>query len=167
MSDKNNLLDLEAEFQALRDSAKTLQLATTDSNGLPLASYAPYVWFDQKYYLFLSELAKHTLNLIDNHKLSLLIIESEEGCRNLFARRRIVLQGEVVIIERKSSCYLKVISEFKQRFGEIIDVIEPLQDFHLFQVQPASGRFIRGFAQAFELSGPELNEIRHIDSSNS
>jgi putative heme iron utilization protein len=54
-------------------------------------------------------------------------------------------------------------TEFKNQFGNFIDVIEPLQDFHLFQINPQSGRFIRGFGQAYELTGPGLNEIKHID----
>ncbi len=56
---------------------------------------------------------------------------------------------------------------FRDRFGDFIDIIEPLQDFHLFKVCPHSGRFIRGFAQAFQLSGEGLNEITHINPDGS
>jgi len=41
-------------------------------------------------------------------------------------------------------------------------VIEPLQDFNLFQINAYKGRYIRGFAQAFELTGEGLNQIEHI-----
>jgi putative heme iron utilization protein len=155
---------VQEEFQQLRESLKTLQIATLDSDDQPLASYAPYVRLEQNYYLYLSELAKHTVNLIANGSVSLLLIESEENCRNLFARRRIVLQGEARIIERDLPLFTQVIAEFERQFGGIINVIEPLQDFHLFQINPVSGRFIRGFAEAFKISGPGLDVIEHISA---
>ena len=94
MTEQEQPTSVQEEFQQLRESLKTLQIATLDSDDQPLASYAPYVRLEQNYYLYLSELAKHTVNLIANGSVSLLLIESEENCRNLFARRRIVLQGE-------------------------------------------------------------------------
>lgn len=162
MTDQDTTTSVQEEFQELLESLKTLQLATLDSDGQPQASYAPYVRFEQKYYLYLSELAKHTANLIANGSVGLLLIESEENCRNLFARRRIILQGEARTIGRDSPLFTQVIAEFKRQFGGIINVIEPLQDFHLFQVKAVSGRFVRGFAEAFEMSGPGLDVIEHI-----
>ncbi|MFB3059313.1 MAG: pyridoxamine 5'-phosphate oxidase family protein [Gammaproteobacteria bacterium] len=154
---------IRQEFQALRDSLKTVQLATIDSDGNPQASYAPCVWIENDCYLYLSELARHTQNLIANPAISLLLIESEEKSKNLFSRRRIMLQGEVSTIGRDSNQFAIIMAEFKSRFGDFIDVIEPLQDFHLFQINPQSGRFIRGFAQAYDLVGPGLREFKHID----
>ena len=154
---------IRQEFQALRDSLETVQLATIDSDGNPLASYAPCVWIEDDCYLYLSELAGHTQNLIANPAISLLLIESEEKSNNLFARRRIILQGGVITIGRDSKRFTTVMAEFKRRFGDFIDVIEPLQDFHLFQINPQGGRFIRGLAQAYELVGPGLSEFKHID----
>ncbi len=74
-----------------------------------------------------------------------------------------MLQGEVSTIGRDSNQFAIIMAEFKSRFGDFIDVIEPLQDFHLFQINPQSGRFIRGFAQAYDLVGPGLGEFKHID----
>jgi len=162
VTDQDNSTSVQEEFEELRESLKTIQLATLDSDGQPQASYAPYVRVEGKYYLYLSDLAKHAANLIANRSVGLLLIESEENCRNLFARRRIVLQGEARTIERDSSLFTQVLAEFKGQFGGIIKVIEPLQDFHLFQVTPISGRFVRGFAEAFEMSGPGLEVIEHI-----
>jgi putative heme iron utilization protein len=159
--DDQNLL---REFQALRESLKTIQLATIGSDGNPEASYAPYVWIEKYCYLYLSELARHTRNLIANPAISLLLIEAEEKSNNLFARQRIILQGEVIRIDRESDQFQVVMADFKSQFGGFIDVIEPLQDFHLFQVKLQTGRFIRGFARAYDLVGPGLDEFKHIDT---
>ena len=153
---------IQQEIDTLRNSLKTVQLATTDVAGRPEASYAPYVWIEQACYLYLSELAGHTQNLLVNPDISLLFIEAEDKTRNLFARRRIILQGEVRTIGRDSTRFQEIMIQFKKRLGDFVNVIEPLQDFHLFQIKPQSGRFIRGFGQAFELTGPGLSEIKHI-----
>ncbi len=159
-SDEEKILE---ELQTLRESVKTVQLATNDTDGNPQASYAPYVWIEQACYLYLSELARHTRNLISNPAVSLLFIEAEQSSKNLFARRRIILRGKACKVARESHQFQRIMAEFKNRFGDFIDLIEPLQDFHLFRIDPQSGRFIRGFAQAFELTGPGLNKIEHID----
>ena len=157
---------LRQEFRALRDSLKTVQLATIGADGNPEASYAPYVWIESYYYLYLSNLARHTRNLIANPAIGLLLIEAEEKSSSLFARQRIILQAKVTRIDRDTDQFQLVMAGFKGQFGDFIDVIEPLQDFHLFQVKPQSGRFIRGLAQAYNLVGPELDGLKHIDTRN-
>jgi putative heme iron utilization protein len=159
-----NLESIQTEFHDLLANLKTVQLATIDNNNHPEASYTPYVEFESAYYLFISDLAKHTTNLKLNPFISLLFIEDEANCRNLFSRRRAILQGKSLIIQRDSSHYQLVMAQFRGKFGGFIDVIEPLQDFNLFQINVHKGRYIRGFAQAFELTGDGLNQIKHIDS---
>ena len=166
MAQQDNLTSAQQEFQILRETLKTVQLATLNADGQPEASYAPFVWFEQNYYLYLSELARHTSNLLGNGSISLLFIESEESSPNLFARRRIVLQGEAQAVTRDAELFEQIMTQFKQQFGKFIDLIQPLRDFHLFQIKIHSGRFIQGFAQAYELSGPGLNDIRHIGGAS-
>jgi hypothetical protein len=166
VAQQDNLTSAQQDFQNLRETLKTVQLATLNADGQPEASYAPFVWFEQNYYLYLSELARHTSNLLGNDSISLLFIESEESSRNLFARRRIILQGEAQAIARDSELFEQIMAQFSQQFGKFIDLIQPLQDFHLFQIKIHSGRFVQGFAQAYELSGPELNDIRHIGGAS-
>jgi len=166
VAQQDNLISARKAFQNLREKLKTVQLATLDTEGQPEASYAPFVWFEQNYYLYLSELAKHTANLLGNSSISLLFIESEESSRNLFARQRIILKGKAQVITRDADIFEQVMAQFKSQFGKFMDLIQPLQDFHLFQIKIHSGRFVQGFAQAYELSGPGLNEIRHIGNDS-
>ena len=167
MTQEINLDIVHREYQNLLDKQQSLQMATLDAEGLPEASYAPFVWYDDACYLFLSLLARHTQNLNVNPSLSLLLIEDQADARNQFARRRIIWQGLAEKIERDSDLFKAVMQAFRDRFGDFIDIIEPLQDFQLFKVTPKSGRFIRGFAQAFQLSGEGLNQITHINPDGS
>ena len=167
MTQEINLDIVRDEYQNLLDKQQSLQMATLDVNGLPEASYAPFVWFDDACYLFLSLLARHTQNLNVNASISLLLIEDQAEARNQFARRRIIWQGQAERIERDADLFNAVMKTFRQRFGDFIDIIEPLQDFQLFKVTPISGRFIRGFAQAFQLTGDGLKQITHINPDGS
>ncbi len=167
MTQQINLETVRSEYHKLRDQRRSLQMATIDANGLPEASYAPFVWFENACYLFLSQLARHTQNLNVNPSLGLLLIEDESEARNQFARRRIIWQGRAEVIDRENELFKTVMQGFRDRFGDFIDIIEPLQDFQLFKVTPKSGRFISGFAQAFQLSGEGLIEITHINPDRS
>lgn len=158
-----NLDEIHQDLLQLRESVQSVQIATIDSNDLPDISYAPFIWHQNFYYLFLSELAAHTKNLKKNSAISILIIESEEQVKNPFARKRFALKGEVNLIARSDQVFKEVMDQFRNRFGGFIDVIEPLQDFQLFQIVTHGGRFIRGFAQAFELTGKDLNQLVHIN----
>jgi len=167
VSEKINLETVKQEYQKLLDSRLSVQLATIGADDLPEASYAPFVWFDDSCYLFLSLLAKHTQNLNVNPSISLLLIEDQAEARNQFARCRIIWNGQIEKVERNADLFKAVMKAFRERFGNFIDIIEPLQDFQLFKITPTSGRFIRGFAQAFQLSGDSLNEITHINPDGS
>ena len=73
------------------------------------------------------------------------------------------MQGQAAIIPRDAEPYALVLDKFQQRFGNIIEVIASLADFHLFQIRPQSGRFVKGFGQAYRLSGDALDQLVHIN----
>ncbi len=138
-------------------------LATVTQGQKPAASYAPLVWLDGHCYLFLSELALHTRNLSRCPSISLVLVEVEDAVANPFARRRITLDGSVLVIARDDLLFDRVLAEFHRRFGKVMTIIEPLADFSLFRVCLQAGRFVRGFGQAYDLSGDNLDELVHID----
>jgi len=150
------------DFVALRERSNGASLATLGDDQLPCASYAPLVWVDDHYYLFLSDLAGHTRNLRRCPSISLMLIAAEDQAANAFTRQRITLQGTADLVERDDFSFSQVLAEFHRRFGKVMTMIEPLADFHLFRLQLHSGRFVRGFGQAYELAGEQLQQLRHI-----
>ena len=151
------------DFLALRDNACSAQLATLAKDATPEASYAPCILFEGDYYFFLSQLASHTANLMRNPEVGLMLIEDESEAANPFARRRISLQGSAQLVERDSDIFKHLIKLFHQRFGKVMKMIEPLPDFQLFCVRVTSGRFVRGFGQAYELTGERLDGLHLAD----
>ncbi len=158
----SDLSTAREEFLALRDSVSGAMLATLSQDGSPAASYAPLLWLDGSCYLFLSQLAEHTQNLKRSPEVGLVLAEPEKKAASAFARRRITLQGEAAPVPRQTAEFETVLAGFHQRFGKVMSIIEPLPDFQLFRVSPSEGRFVRGFGQAYALSGEFLDELTHI-----
>jgi len=159
----DDLDSVRLEYLALREQCHGASLATIEDAQIASVSYAPLVWLDGQGYLFLSDLAGHTRNLRSCPSVGLMLIEAEGSSANAFARRRITLQGEACMIEREAPSFAPVLAEFHRRFGQVMTVLESLPDFHLFQLQLQRGRYIRGFGQAYELSGEGLTQLAHID----
>lgn len=163
MTDSN---DAREAYLALRESTTSVQLATLGANQTPEASYAPCVWYQGDCFLYLSGLSSHCVNLLHNPKISLLLLDDAARVANPFARVRASLQGSAGVIDRDDSEFTRVMRVFHQRFGKVMEIIEPLPDFRLFQVAASSGSFIRGFGQAYTLSGSELDQLVPVGPRN-
>jgi putative heme iron utilization protein len=161
MTTNDPLQAVQAACQAFPSRFRTLQLATVGSDGLPEASYAPYVTDQGCHYVYLSELALHSGNLRSSGRASVLFIEAEADAKNLFARERLTLACEAVECARGSSRFEQVLDLFEQRFGKFVQVIRPLQDFHLFELRPLSGSYVAGFARAYTFDGADVALMRH------
>ncbi len=161
---KPKLEDVLAECGRFRIEFATLTMATVSKEGVPEASYAPYVVdADGAFFIYISELSQHTGNLRDTPKASVLFIENEDQAAHLFARRRLTLRCNCTPVPRSDPRWHQVLDDFKDRFGDLVDVLRELQDFHLFCLQPEAATYVRGFARAYELTGSDLQAIRHIN----
>ena len=149
------------EALAYPEKFQSLLLATCDDEKNPEASYAPYVVREDNYYVFLSELARHTGNLLANPRCSVLFLESEADAKLIFARRRLTVQCEVTEVPRGTPKFTEGMQDFRQRFGDFFSNLERMADFHLFRLAPKEASYVTGFAKAYTLSGERLRTIRH------
>ncbi len=149
------------DFLELRQRADSAQLATLDADNLPEASYAPVVWLEDGVYLFLSDLAAHARNLRRNPNLGLVLVDSSGD--NPFARRRITLQCCVQLVARHDPRFASVIASFHQKFGKVMQLLEPLGDFNLFHARVERGSFVRGFGQAYLFEGGDPERLEAVD----
>lgn len=141
-------------YESMIQSCKSLTLSTLNKEGIPNASYAPFV-IDENgcFYINISGMAKHTVNLYDTGKASVLLIEDELACENIFARKRITFTCEGSVIERGSEQWLEVYEKFEARFGESVRVYRDLKDFRVFALKPQSGLIVMGFGRAYPFQG--------------
>lgn len=157
---------LGPEIQEFRDSRKTLQLATVDCEGKPNVSYAPFVLLDDGYYILISEIARHARNLLQNPDASLMLVEDEDTSKQLFARKRLTFDATAILVTRDEDKWEKAVAQMKERFGDIIDGLSSLEDFKLFRLKPIQGLFVKGFGQAFQVSGDDLVDFVHLEEGH-
>ena len=155
---------LEA-VDALSSSLRTVQLATLSQEQEASISYTPFIKHRDDIYIFISELAPHTQNILRHPTLSALFIEDEQDSKNVFARKRLILKCQCEEIEKENKNWSSILDAFELRQGNTVKLLRSLPDFHLFKLHANSGTYIQGFGQAFELSGEQLKKVRHISRS--
>ncbi len=148
MSDEPTLADQARSFIG---EHRTAILATADSEGEPLASYAPFLFFKDAFYIFVSQLAGHTRNLINSPSCHLMLIRDEQASVNLFARQRLSFACAAVAIDRQSVEFSTCMHAMREQFGPVIGTLASLPDFILFRLEPGDGNFVTGFGKAVSL----------------
>lgn len=154
------------EIAAFRAQQQTLLLATCSEQGQLLNSYAPFVETKTaQFYLLLSDMAEHSQNLhYHEHTqtlFSIMLIEDEAACRNVFARKRLTYQCRVQRINREQSKWQPAIETLQQKFGKTIELLSSLADFNLYFLTPQTGNYVRGFGQAYPLDSEGVPVIEH------
>lgn len=157
---------LGPEIKEFRQERRTIQLATVDENGRPNVSYAPFVQNQEGYFVLISQIARHARNLEANPQVSLMMIEDEDNSKQLFARKRLTFDAVASVVERDTELWTQVIGQMQERFGEIIDGLSQLQDFVLFNLKADSGLFVKGFGQAYQVSGDDLVDFVHLQEGH-
>jgi len=154
------------EIERFIGNRLSLSLSTINLQHEPVVSYAPFVHSDDKtFYIFISELAEHTQNLnyaIKNgHKTSIMLIEDEKECQNIFARKRLNYLCNVELIERESEQWQQVLAIFREKFDQTIEVLMTLPDFKLFSLSARNGKFVSGFAKTYLYNGVGWSLYEH------
>lgn len=158
-----SLSEVQTEQHEFRSQCQTLILATMNEDQWPEASYTPYVEDAQGcFYILISELAAHTRHLMNNGRVSWMLIADEQDTRQLFARKRFICKGQAQVIDRSEKVFETRLNQMKETFGEIIDLLSGLDDFHMMRLTPETATYVRGFGQAYSLSGEGLNQIEHL-----
>ncbi|WP_435250369.1 heme utilization protein HutZ [Vibrio sp. nBUS_14] len=157
---------LGPEIKEFRQERRTLQLATVDEEGCPNVSYAPFVQNQEGYFVLISDIARHARNLKANPQVSLMMIEDEQSSKQLYARKRLTFDAQASVVERETELWTQVIGQMQERFGEIIDGLSQLQDFSLFNLKAENGLFVKGFGQAYQVSGDDLVDFVHLQEGH-
>jgi putative heme iron utilization protein len=120
------------------------------------ASYAPFVYQNGRYYIFVSELSAHTQNLLHAIQtgattINPFFIESEEQAKNIFARKRATVTASVSEIDRKTEQAEQILALMENKLGDTIKVLSSLNDFHLFEFTAEHAVYVEGFGAAYKL----------------
>ena len=155
------LQQLLTDCQELQQSFSTVLLSSIDQQGQPLISYAPYIEFKGSFYIFVSTLSEHTNNMLNKAVASAMFIEDEHSAKNLYARKRAVLQVTVQQIDLDAEVAQAVFKQMREKLGNTIELLRTLSDFKLLQLKPEQGRFVVGFGKAYDWD-VEAGTLKHV-----
>ena len=147
---------------SLIEDMRSLQLSTVGVDGVPQCGYTPYLHrAPGSFYIFVSQLAAHTRNLLANGTVAIMIIADEQSTAQIFARTRVNYLCDAKQIQPDSPDYSLVLDDYQQRHGKMAGLLRQLPDFVLFQLQPLSGQFVMGVGKAYTLTGEDLSVFEH------
>ena len=135
-------------------------IGTLDEEGLPFGSYAPFVHTNHKFYIFISDVAKHAINLKRRSKASLMFIEDEAKAEQIFARKRVSLQCSSEVIAREDAKFQEVMNLFKTKFSEdMVGMLMGMSDFNLYELSTDYGEATYGFGEAYNIGGEFMEDL--------
>lgn len=139
---------------------QTAIIGTLDSKGHPFSSYAPYIYNNNRFYVYISDIATHAKNLQKNPKASLFFVEDESKTDNLFARKRVSLQCDSQKIERGSERFEEVLGLFAKKFdAKMVGTLKKMLDFNLYEFKVMYGEATFGFGKAYFVGGENMDEL--------
>lgn len=156
---------LAPKVKELIARSQSIILATVDAEGTPNSSYAPYVQVDNSFYILVSFMARHTKNLAEGRKTSIMFIEDESATKQIYARERLTIEATTTQIERDSETWNQVVGKLKETHGKVVEVISEMKDFILIALNPVKGAYVNGFGSAYFVD-ENLEIMEHRNDMN-
>jgi len=149
-------------LEAIRDmmaSHRVLGLAVV-VDGEAEASLLPYAVRPDygAVYVQASGLARHSRGLQPGARVGVLIHENDEPEADPLQTKRMTVQATVTVLDRESEAFAAARDLFVGRFPGA-EMTLSLGDFNLYELRFGRGRYVAGFAQAFNLGPDTFTEI--------
>lgn len=138
-------------MEKLLNEKKTLMISSKDKQGEPNISCAAYIFLNKKLYIYISQIANHYQNLLDNPKVSVMIIEDEQNAKTLFDRQRVSINCVARKLEEENEILEEVYNKFDESHGEKMMKILKTMDFDVFELEIKGGRYIEGFTKVQDI----------------
>lgn len=151
-----NMEKIKEQIKNLKSENSTMILATKTANDQAEISYAPYIYFNHKYYLIVAQIGTHYDNITQRKAFQGMIIESEQSAVNTFFRKRMIINFMYEKINNEE----EIIEQFVSKHGQLVKQTL-MMDFNIFELKMVNGRVILGPGQAFRLDENE-NIVSHV-----
>jgi putative heme iron utilization protein len=109
------------------------------------------------FYIHVSRLGKHTADMENDPRVSLLITETDDRRADPQTLARVSLHGPAEVLPRTDAGYAQVKQNYLERFPEAEQLFS-LGDFNLWKITPKGGRYVAGFGRAFNLVPDNLTK---------
>lgn len=109
------------------------------------------------FYIHVSRLAQHTVDMQKNRNVSLMIAETDDGRADPQTLVRVSIRGKAELIPPGEPGYLPIKELYLSRFPESKKLFH-LEDFGLWSITPKGARYVAGFAKAYNLTPESLQK---------
>jgi hypothetical protein len=149
-------------LEAIRDmmtSHRVLGLAVI-VDGDPEASLLPYALRPDfgAVYIQASGLARHSRGLQPGAQVGVLIHDNEAPDADPLQTKRMTVQATVAVLDRESTAFEDARGIFVARFPGA-ELTLSLGDFNLYELSLRRGRYVAGFAQAFNIDPDTFKDV--------
>ena len=126
----------------------------------PLSSMVAFVPLEDfsAFYIHISRLAQHTVDMQKKKQVSLLIMETDDGRPDPQTLGRVSIRGSSEILENGAPGYTPIKELYLARFPEAQQEFQ-LPDCNFWRIRPKGGRFVAGIAKAYNITVETLQEV--------
>ena len=110
-----------------------------------------------EFYIHVSRLAQHTMDMQKDKRICLLISETDDARNDPQTLTRVSIRGTAAVMQNGEPGYTRIKNLYIERFPESEPLFK-LADFGLWRIKPKGGRFIADLAKAFNLTPETLQK---------
>lgn len=157
---------IKSEILDFRDSFGSVMIASVDKEGQAIASYAPLLRYEGRFFIYISEVAEHYHSIKANpNKIEVLFLEDECKAKSVILRKRLRYKARAEFREKDSE-FEKIFSSFELSHPHAggLSTIKGMQDFHLVELIFKEGRYVKGFGGAYDIN--ERGEVSFAMGNN-
>ena len=158
---RDEIKQIELKKKKLIENNNSIIISVNEDDVTDLG-YAPYIFYENYYYIFVSELSTHVKLLLKQKVGTFMIINDETNSQNIWARIRLKFSAKIKVVIRDSEDFSIICEKIRYKHGKTMNLIKQFSDFHLIKIIPSRGTFISGFGNAYNLEGQYLNVINKI-----
>jgi putative heme iron utilization protein len=149
-------------LRTLLQTTRVLGLAYVGDSG-PETALLPFAPRDDygALYVQASTLARHARALHSGARIGILVHAQDCATANPMQLARLSISADVSIVESDGPEYAAAAARFIARFPAAKMTLD-FGDFSLYALRPGSGRFVEGFARAFDVTTDTFAEIAQL-----
>jgi putative heme iron utilization protein len=153
-------MDAQSE-KVLAQVIRTTRIASlgTMRDETPQVSMVAYTFADDfsAFHIYVSRLAQHTMDMQKNKTVSLLICETDDSRTDPQTLARVSIRASATMIENGAPGYTPLKKNYVARFPESEQLFK-LSDFSFWRITPKGGRYVAGFAKAYNITAETLKQ---------
>lgn len=126
----------------------------------PLVSMVTFITSEDfsLFYIFVSRLAQHTVDMQKNKEVGLLIVETDDGRADPQTLGRVSIRASAELVPNGQPGYTPLKERFLGRYPEAEPLFK-LADFSFWRIKPKGGRFVAGLAKAYNITTETLQKV--------